>query len=106
MSWERDGDIAARGWLTRPDRLSLAIDPVDIDLLDAVVGWASEAAGVRVSVTVLSTERYLTEALVRLGYTPDEAGPLLRRPPPYAGRHSAASSAAARILEPAVAGRG
>jgi GNAT superfamily N-acetyltransferase len=72
--WERDGDIAAWGWLTRPDRLSLAIDPVHADLLDAVVGWASEVAGVRVSVTVLSTERFLTEALVRRGYTADDSG--------------------------------
>ncbi len=72
--WERGGDIAAWGWLTRPDRLSLAIDPVFSDLLGAVVAWASELAEVRVSVTVLSTERYLTEALVRMGYAPDETG--------------------------------
>jgi GNAT superfamily N-acetyltransferase len=72
--WERDGDIVAWAWLVRPDRLSVAVDPAHVDLLDAVVAWASSVAGVRVCVTVLSTEHLLTEALVRMGYAPDDAG--------------------------------
>jgi hypothetical protein len=38
------------------------------------VDWASAQAGDRVSVTVLSTERFLIEPLVRKGYAPDEGG--------------------------------
>jgi GNAT superfamily N-acetyltransferase len=72
--WERDGDVVAWAWLAEPDRLSVAVDPAHVELFDAVLAWASSVAGVRVCVTVLSTEHLLTEALVRMGYAPDEAG--------------------------------
>jgi GNAT superfamily N-acetyltransferase len=72
--WGRGGDIVAWAWLVSPDRLSLAIDPSHVGLFDAVLAWASDVAGVRVSVTVLSTESFLTQALVRMGYAADERG--------------------------------
>lgn len=73
--WERDGRIAAWGWLQLPAELALVVGPDDADLVDAVVDWADATAGVRVAVTVLSTETWQIAPLVRRGYAADTSGP-------------------------------
>jgi GNAT superfamily N-acetyltransferase len=72
--WERNGVVVAWSWLRLPDRLWLALDPACPDLMDTIVDWADDVAGVRASVTVLSTEGFQIEPLVRRGYEPDYGG--------------------------------
>lgn len=72
--WERDGRIVAWGWLELPDGLNLAVDRDHADLVDAVLDWADAVAGVPVHVTVLDTEAWQIDPLVRRGYTADTGG--------------------------------
>jgi GNAT superfamily N-acetyltransferase len=72
--WRRNDELAALGWLSRPDRLSVVIGPDDGALLPEVIAWADDEAPTAVTVTVLDTEVWLTRELDALGYTPDLAG--------------------------------
>ncbi|HEY1484771.1 MAG TPA: hypothetical protein VGF84_01630 [Micromonosporaceae bacterium] len=72
--WRRDGQAIAAGWLTRPDQLSVVIGPDDAGMLGDVIAWADDLAGAAVAVTVLDSEAWLVDDLVRRGYTADLGG--------------------------------
>lgn len=72
--WEHAGRIVGWAWLQLPDGLALTVDPAHPELVGAAVGWAGDLAGRHPHVTVLSTEGWHIDALVRLGYAPDTSG--------------------------------
>jgi ribosomal protein S18 acetylase RimI-like enzyme len=73
--WHVGGELAAWGWLSLPDSLSLLVDPATPGLVDEVVDWAAMLTSAPLVVTVQNTERHLVEALTRRGFVADLDSP-------------------------------
>jgi ribosomal protein S18 acetylase RimI-like enzyme len=80
MLWELDGQVVGWGWVRLPGHLDLLVDPAHAGVADEILEWfPTVATADELSVTTMSTEPHLQDALRRAGFVETEDDHLLLR---------------------------